>query len=213
MTGIKICGLTRREDVDASVEFGVDALGFILAESPRRVSLEQVADLTRGLPPFISTVAVVVDPEKDMLKRIVASGLFSHIQFHGKEDPALLVGLVLKTIKTFSIATEADLKDIDNYKGTDFFLFDTRIGRSLGGTGKTFNWELLKKIRPEKPFILAGGLGPENVTEAIRICRPSAIDLNSRLEREPGRKDRELIREAVLRVRESDLFILRSETL
>ncbi|HPI97383.1 MAG TPA: phosphoribosylanthranilate isomerase [Synergistales bacterium] len=213
MTGIKICGLTRREDVDASVEFGVDALGFILAESPRRVSLEQVADLTRGLPPFISTVAVVVDPEKDMLKRIVASGLFSHIQFHGKEDPALLVGLVLKTIKTFSIATEADLKDIDNYKGTDYFLFDTRIGRSLGGTGKTFNWELLKKIRPEKPFILAGGLGPENVTEAIRICRPSAIDLNSRLEREPGRKDRELIREAVLRVRESDLFILRSETL
>jgi len=213
LTGIKVCGLTRREDVNAAVEFGVNALGFILAESPRRVSLEQVGELTLGLPPFVSTVAVVVNPEKSMVDRIADSGLFSHIQFHGKEDPAVLLGLDLKTIKTFSIAAEADLHDMEYYQGADYFLFDTRMGRSCGGTGKTFNWDLLKKIRPQKPFILAGGLGPENVTEAIRICRPSAIDLNSRLEREPGKKDRELIREAVLRVRESEFSILRSETL
>ncbi|MBN1334076.1 MAG: phosphoribosylanthranilate isomerase [Synergistales bacterium] len=213
MTGIKVCGLTRREDVNAAVESGINALGFILAESPRRVSLEQVAELTRGLPPFISTVAVVMNPQKRMLERVIASDLFSHIQFHGQEDPAMLLGHKLKTIKTFSIATEADLKDIENYQGADYFLFDTRVGRTSGGTGRTFNWELLKKILPGKPFILAGGLGPDNVTEAIRICRPSAVDLNSRLEREPGKKDRELIREAVLRVHESDFSILRSETL
>ncbi len=212
MTLIKICGMTRRKDVLKAVELGVDGLGFILAESPRRVSLEDVTKLTEGLPPFVSTVAVVVNPNADELAGIVSSGLFTHIQFHGKEDPMMLTGLPIKTIKAFGISSEGDLEEIQNYQGADYFLYDARVGEFSGGTGKTFNWSLVKQVAGIKPFILAGGLGPDNVAKAIRICRPSAVDLNSCLESEPGKKDPELMEQAVNKIRESELNTLKSET-
>ena len=204
--------MTRRKDVLKAVELGVDGLGFILAESPRRVSLEDVAKLTEGLPPFVSTVAVVVNPNADELEGIVSSGLFSHIQFHGQEDPFVLKGLPIKTIKAFGISSKEDLEEIQNYQGADYFLFDTRVGKNSGGTGKRFDWSLLKQVAAEKPFIVAGGLGPENVSEAIRICRPSAVDLNSRLETEPGHKEPKLMEQAVKKIREKDSSLLRNIT-
>ena len=203
MTRIKVCGLTRREDVETALELGVDALGFILAESPRKVSLEQVAALTVGLPPFVSTVAVVKDPTKEELDDMVGSGLFSHIQFHGHEDPALMKGLGVRTIKAFGISGPEDLEEVADYGEADFFLFDARVGKASGGTGQTFDWSLLEQVRVKKPLILAGGLGPENVAEAIRGCRPAAVDLNSRLEISPGVKDPERMREAVRKIRET----------
>ncbi len=203
MTRIKVCGLTRREDVETALELGVDALGFILAESPRKVSLEQVTGLTVGLPPFVSTVAVVKAPTEGELGDIVGSGLFSHIQFHGHEDPALMEGLAVRTIKAFGISGPEDLDEVRVYGGADYFLFDARVGRASGGTGQTFDWSLLERIRIEKPMILAGGLGPENVTEAIRGCRPAAVDLNSRLETAPGVKDPKRMRETVRKIRET----------
>ncbi len=211
MTRIKICGMTRRKDVLKAVELGVDGLGFILAESPRRVSLEDVAKLTEGLPPFVSAVAVLVNPPAEKLAGVVSSGLFTHIQFHGKEDPMMLKGLPIKTIKAFGISSEQDLQEIQNYQGADYFLYDTRVGKSSGGTGKSFDWSLVKQVAGIKTFILAGGLGPDNVAEAIRICRPSAVDLNSCLESEPGKKDPELMRQAVNKIREGELNILRME--
>lgn len=211
MTQIKICGLTRSQDVEAAVNLGVNALGFILVKSPRQVSLECAARLIQDLPPFISTVAVVMDPEEKELTEVVSSGLFSHIQFHGQEDPAMLRELPVKTIKAFGIASARDLENIHIYQGANYFLFDTRIGGSSGGTGKTFDWTLIKNIAGETPFILAGGLGPDNVEKAIRICRPAAVDLNSKIESEPGKKDPELMRQAVIRIRGSELNILRSE--
>lgn len=212
MIRIKICGLTNSRDVKTAAALGVDALGFILTESPRKISLECAARLIENLPPFISRVAVVMNPEQGKLAEILSSGLFSHIQFHGQEDPAMLSGLCVKTIKTFSIATEADLQDMDKYREADYFLLDTRIGKSCGGTGKPFDWALIKKVTGNKQFILAGGLGPENVLQAISICKPIAVDLNSRLESEPGKKDPELMRQAVYRIRKSELNTLRSET-
>lgn len=200
---IKICGLTRRRDVTTAVDLGVDALGFILTESPRQVSLECAARLVEDIPPFVSRVAVVMNPEQERLSEIVSSRLFSHIQFHGQENPTMLIDLPIKTIKTFSVETEADLREIDKYQGADYFLFDTRIRKARGGTGKTFDWTLIKKITGKKPFILAGGLGPENVLQAIRSCNPAAVDLNSRLESEPGKKDPARMRQAVLMVREA----------
>lgn len=202
MTRIKVCGMTRRQDLEVAVALGVDALGFILAKSPRRVSLKRVADLTEGLPPFVSTVAVVVDPAEGELAEIVASGLFSHIQFHGQEDPAMLTGLPMKTIKAVGIASEDDLERVNAYGGADYFLFDARVGKCCGGTGQTFDWSLLRKVGQAKPFILAGGLGPENVAGAVRSCRPAAVDLNSRIESAPGIKDAERMRQAVARIRE-----------
>jgi phosphoribosylanthranilate isomerase len=201
MTRVKVCGLTRREDVETALELGVDALGFILVESPRKVTLEQVAGLTAGIVPFVSTVAVVKDPSEEELKDIVGSGLFSHVQFHGHEDPALMKGLGVRTIKAFGISGPEDLKGIAAYGESDFFLFDARVGAASGGTGRTFDWSLLEGVGIEKPFILAGGLGPENVAEAIRGCRPAAVDLNSRLETAPGVKDPERMGRAVRKIR------------
>lgn len=211
MTRIKICGMTCEEDVDIAVELGVDALGFILARSPRCVTLEKVTAITRGIPPFISTVAVVADPEPEELAKIAASGLFTHIQFHGQEPPGILTGLQPGTIKAFGIASAKDLERINLYWTADYFLFDSRVGETCGGTGKAFDWAILKDKAQEKPFILAGGLGPENVAEAIRACRPAAVDLNSRLESEPGKKDPKRIRQAVIAIREADENISRGE--
>lgn len=205
MTRIKVCGMTRREDVEVAVALGVNALGFILAKSPRRVSLQKVAELTEGLPPFVSTVAVVMNPTKDELIDVVAGGLFSHIQFHGQEDPRMLTGLPVKTVKAFGIAGREDLEQVEAYGMADCFLFDARVGSASGGTGQSFDWSLLKGFVGDKPFILAGGLGPENVAEAIRASRPVAVDLNSRIESEPGKKDPGRMRQAVQRIREADL--------
>jgi Phosphoribosylanthranilate isomerase len=105
MTRVKVCGLTRESDVRAAVSLGADALGFILAPSRRQVTLEQVASLTRGLPPFVSVVGVVADPTGGKLQETVRSRLFDCIQFHGKERPSILAGLPLKTIKAFGISS------------------------------------------------------------------------------------------------------------
>ena len=197
-TKIKICGLTRREDIEISVSLGVDALGFILAESPRQVTLTQARELTVGLPPFIARVAVVVNPDQSRLDEIIASRIFTAIQFHGNEDPATFRDIPLKTIKAISISDQSDLKEVTKYQGqADYLLFDTKVGSQTGGTGKSFDWSLLASKELNQNYILAGGLGPANIKAALARLQPAAVDLNSRLETAPGRKDPELIRETV----------------
>jgi len=207
-TRIKICGLTRRQDVETAIAAGADALGFIMAESVRSVSMGQAAGLIRDLPPFISTVAVVVDPGQETVKAVVGSGLFSHIQFHGHETLDIFEGIPLKKIKVFGISPTEQMPDTVKYDKADYFLFDAKVGNAQGGTGRTLDWNRLRAAKIGKPFILAGGLGPDNVADAIRTCRPSAVDLNSCLESAPGVKDAELIRKAVVEVRRADLSIL-----
>jgi phosphoribosylanthranilate isomerase len=206
MTRVKVCGLTRESDVRAAVSLGVDALGFILAPSRRQVTLEQVATLTRGLPPFVSVVGVVADPTGGKLQETVRSRLFDCIQFHGNEQPSILAGLPLKTIKAFGISSREDLDGTKAYgEAADFFLFDTKTGGISGGTGRTFDWSVLAEARFSRPFILAGGLGPENVREALGQVRPSAVDLNSRIEAAPGIKDHGLMARAILAVKNDNL--------
>ena len=197
-TKIKICGLTRREDIEISVSLGVDALGFILAESPRQVTLTQVRELTASLPPFIARVAVVVNPGQSRLEEIIASRIFTAIQFHGSEDPSIFRDIPIQTIKAISISDQSDLKAVTKYQGqADYLLFDTKVGSQTGGTGQSFNWDLLKTKELNQNYILAGGLGPANIKAALARLQPAAVDLNSRLETAPGRKDPELIRETV----------------
>jgi len=202
---IKVCGLTRREDIDFCCRLGVNALGFILAESPRRVSLRLVEKLITGLPPFTATVAVVVNPSPAEIKDIIASRLFSYIQFHGEEEPGLIKDLPIKTIKAISILNEEDLKRVDDYQGVDYFLFDSRSGIKKGGTGIQFDWDLLKNQVIEKPFILAGGLGPDNIVTALQEIKMAGVDLNSCVEKEPGIKDHRLLRDTVMKIRRMEL--------
>lgn len=199
-TMIKVCGMTRRKDVEFAANIGVDALGFILAESSRQVKLDQVSELTAGLPPFINRVAVVVNPAESELKKITESGIFDYIQFHGSEDPALLKSKKLKSIKAISIEDSRDLKEIKKYQqAADYLLFDTKIGSRTGGTGKSFDWSLIENL--DIPYLLAGGLGADNIKEALKKLSPAAVDINSRVERKPGVKNHRLLKETVEKIR------------
>ncbi len=200
---IKVCGMTRREDIEFAVELGVDALGFILAESPRKVELETVKMLVSDLPPFIDRIAVLVNPESEKIDRIIESGLFNYIQLHGSEDPEMIKKLPLKTIKAISVAGKEDLKKIDIYKeAADYLLFDTKIGRQTGGTGESFDWSLLRESRYKKKYILAGGLGADNIELALKCLNPAAVDINSQVESSPGKKDQQLLKETLEIIKE-----------
>lgn len=202
---IKLCGLTRREDIMLACRLGVNALGFILAPSPRQVSLADVRVLTVDLPPFIQRVAVVVNPDKRELKEIITSGLFDYIQFHGEEEPEVVAGIPLKTIKAFSISSRDDFTLLKKYDAADYFLFDSKSSSKRGGTGLSFDWELLKGLKINKPFILAGGLGPENIGTALKRIKMAGIDLNSKVESSPGVKDPDLLNKVIREIREFQL--------
>ncbi|WP_134058616.1 phosphoribosylanthranilate isomerase [Halanaerobium congolense] len=199
-TMIKLCGMTRGEDVAYAVNTGVDAMGFILAKSPRQVTLEKVKELTDNLPPFIARVAVVVNPELEKVAEIENSGLFDYIQFHGSEEPKMLARTVLKSIKAISIAAQEDLTEVEKYlESADYLLFDTKIGSQSGGTGQSFNWSLIREL--ELPYILAGGLGADNIEEALKQLKPLAVDINSRVEAEPGKKNNHLVKKTVEKIK------------
>ena len=192
--------MTRREDVIFAVNMGVDALGFILAESPRQVNLERVSELAYDLPPFISRIAVVVNPEPAKVTEIEKSGLFDYIQFHGSEEPEMLENTFLKSIKAISISGEKDLVEIKKYKErADYLLFDTKIGSQTGGTGKSFDWSLINEFK--LPYILAGGLGMDNIEKALKKLNPLAVDINSRVENAPGEKNHLLVKKTVEKIK------------
>ncbi|SFL98693.1 phosphoribosylanthranilate isomerase [Halanaerobium salsuginis] len=199
---VKVCGLQRKSDLLYAVKLGVDALGFILADSPRQVSIKKVKKITTGLPPFVIRVAVVVNPSQEKLIEIIESQLFDYIQFHGQEDPDLLRKVPLKTIKAIPVAKSSDLKLVDQYReAADYLLFDTKAGQQTGGTGKTFNWQLLAQQEFEQPFILAGGLGADNIETALQQVKPAAVDINSKIETSPGIKSNRLLEQVITKIR------------
>ncbi|MGB4458078.1 MAG: phosphoribosylanthranilate isomerase [Defluviitoga tunisiensis] len=198
MVRIKVCGITNITDAVNIANLNIHALGFILSESPRKVELSEVAKISKLLPPFVSRVAVVVDITLNELEKIQNSKLFDYIQFHGSEDISLIKKCNLKTIKAIKIENEKSLSDIALYQNfVDYILFDTKIENKIGGTGKAFEWNILKKANITKPYILAGGIGPENVSQAIATLKPAAIDLNSKVEKSPGKKDINLIKQTL----------------
>lgn len=200
-TKIKICGMTNKQDIIAAIKLNVDAIGFILAKSPRKIDLHQAKKLIAELPPFISSVAVVVNPKMNELYNIISSKLFTHIQFHGNESLEIIKDVPLKTIKAISIADKSDLKAINKYKDqVDYLLFDTKTRGKSGGTGKSFDWSLLSKREIDKDFILAGGLGKGNIEQALKNVRPAAVDLNSQIEISPGKKDHILMGKTVNKI-------------
>ena len=205
MVRIKVCGITNITDAVNIANLNIHALGFILSESPRKVELSEVAKISKLLPPFVSRVAVVVDITLNELEEIQNSKLFDYIQFHGSEDISLIKKCNLKTIKAIKIENEKSLSDIALYQNfVDYILFDTKIENKIGGTGKAFEWNILKKVNITKPYILAGGIGPENVSQAIATLKPAAIDLNSKVEKSPGKKDINLIKQTLVIIKNTE---------
>lgn len=199
---IKICGITNEEDGLAAAKFGADALGFVFAPSPRRISVERAREIIKVLPPLVQTVGVFVneDPEK-VLSTAAACGL-DILQFHGDESAIYCSSFDRRVIKAVRLQGRDDLDNLSKYVNVvDALLLDTYVPNKLGGTGITFDWNLAVEARRYGRIILAGGLNPENVAAAISMVKPYAVDASSGLEQSPGAKDHEkmvqFMREAI----------------
>lgn len=190
-TRVKICGITNLEDALAAVRLGADALGFIfVAASPRCITPEAARAIIDRLPPYVTPVAVTVNAPRPELDAIMARSGCQLAQVHGDEPPAYLDALPFPAVKAIAVADAADLAVLPCYPHARAFLLDTKKPGHYGGTGQTFDWGIIHAAPPiPQPIILAGGLTPDNIVEAIRIAHPYAVDVSSGVEREPGRKD------------------------
>ncbi|MFZ5597687.1 MAG: phosphoribosylanthranilate isomerase [Bacillota bacterium] len=197
-TRVKICGICDPESALCSVEAGADALGFVFTESKRRITPGRARDIIRLLPPFVSKVGVFVDQSLEEVSEIADYTGLDTVQLHGCESPEFCKALKLKVIKAVSVGASVDEELLKKYE-VDAYLLDTLVPGTKGGTGKTFDWTLAGGVR-WRPVILAGGLTPDNVLEAIRIARPYAVDVSSGVETN-GKKDFAKIKEFVRRVK------------
>lgn len=187
MVRVKICGLTRLEDALAAVRAGADALGFVFAESPRRVTPDQVRAMVRCLPPLVALVGVFVDAPPALVKEIRSFCGLDLVQLHGREAEETLPCLGQGVIKTVRAAPGSE-PDPQAFPKTTLLL-DTYSNGAQGGSGQTFDWRLAKEAARQREIILAGGLSPDNVVQAIETVKPYAVDVSSGVESEPGRKD------------------------
>lgn len=190
-TRIKFCGITRAEDAAAAVALGVDALGLILVpQSPRCLSLEQAARLRATLPPMVSVVVLLRNPEVAAVRAALRALRPDLLQFHGEESAAFCAGFDWPYLKAVAMQDESrSLAELaQRYAGASGLLLDGHGIGALGGQGRRFDWT---RVRADVglPLLLAGGLAPDNVGEAIAIARPYAVDVSSGIERAPGIKD------------------------
>lgn len=199
---IKICGNTNVDDALDAVEAGVDALGFILvAASPRAISRRRISEIMAVLPHSVLTVGVVANEETSFLKDLLRVCPLRALQFHGQESPEEVLQFKgkVKLIKTIRVLDESSLARIPDYRGVDAVLLDTYHPHLTGGTGTAFDWSLAVKAKAYGiPLILAGGLTPTNVHEAVRQVQPFGVDVVSGVERCAGRKDPKLIRSFIV---------------
>lgn len=199
---IKICGMTREVDALYAAALGVDALGFIFSESPRKVEPEIVRRIILSLPPFVSAVGVFVDAELDLVKRIATVCSLDWVQLHGKESPTYCTNLGLRVLKAIRVKDRDSIQTMEHYKGfVDGFVLDTYVKGEKGGTGKTFDWALAQEAKKHGPVILAGGLTPDDVGDAVKRVTPYGVDVSSGVETAPGIKDHDKMRRFVERIR------------
>jgi phosphoribosylanthranilate isomerase len=199
----KICGLTDAAAVEAAVTHGADMLGFVFyPPSPRNLGAEQAENLLHDVPSGIDRVGLFVDPETDFLDRILAKARLDLLQLHGDETPercrAVSIYFGLPIIKAIKVSTRADLKAAKDYEDVvDWLMFDARPpadGALPGGNGQPFDWTILKGADFKRPWLLAGGLTPDNLSQAVQQSGATAVDVSSGVESAPGQKDPAKIR-------------------
>jgi phosphoribosylanthranilate isomerase len=194
---VKICGITSPEDGRLAAEAGADAVGFVFwPGSPRRVDLATASRIAAALPPFVLRVGVFVDASRDELVRAAEEVGLDLLQLHGNEPPESVLGLPRRALKALRVGGESILAEALRYEGLAAGLvLDTKDAALPGGTGRRFDWGMARGVRERVKFLmLAGGLHPGNVTEAIRTVRPDAVDVSSGVESSPGRKDPSKVR-------------------
>ncbi len=189
MVKVKICGITRLEDALLAIKLGADALGFnFYRQSPRYISPSEAKEIINELPKKVIKVGVFVNEEAEIVKSVKSSCSLDYLQFHGKENPIYCQEFSGQYYKAFRVSELWDIDEIKIYP-EECFLLDTYEEDLPGGTGKKFNWDIARHASQYGKVILAGGLTPENVTEAIQYARPFAVDVASGVESEPGVKD------------------------
>lgn len=201
MTQIKICGITNLKDALLACEYGADAVGFVFAKSPRRISVKAAASICSRLPCSVSSVGVFVDQSADIINNAVKKCGLDYVQLHGDESPAFCKKIKAPVIKSFRVKGAVALAEIKKYK-VAAILLDSFSPASHGGTGKTFDWKAA--VRAKKagiPLILSGGLNAGNLASAIKKVRPRAVDVSSGVEVRPGKKSAVKMKKAIAIVR------------
>jgi phosphoribosylanthranilate isomerase len=199
---IKICGITRLEDALSAARFGADAVGFVFAESPRRLTPERARAIARELPDSLAKVGVFVDSPPDEVLRIATYCDLDLVQLHGAEDAAYCATLGDRAIKALRVADRSDLLRARDYP-CRAVLLDGYNGRG-GDDGPRVDWRMLRVIKTGSPVIIAGGLDPDNVAGAVRETLPYGVDVSSGVERSPGVKDPVLMYKFIERARKAD---------
>lgn len=207
--GVKICGITTLADALVAIHCGADALGFVLFPGSKRfVDPRTASDWMINLPPEVAKIAVMVNPALEDLLRIAGLPFIDAVQLHGHESPEFCRQVAekgIRFVKAIPVGGSAPLGEIPNFF-TDTVLLDSSSRRGFGGTGETFHWATGRRFVEEHPnlkVMVAGGLTPDNVAEAVRTMRPFAVDVTTGVELTPGRKEASRIRDFIGAVREA----------
>lgn len=200
-TRVKICGITRIQDAEACANAGADAIGLVFyPPSPRLVSIEMATEIVNRLPAFVTTVGLFVNADKQEVNEVLTKVKLDCIQFHGDEDVGYCEQFNRPYIKAIRMAQDTDVEVLaDEYASARALLLDTYVENVAGGTGKTFNWDRVPQ-NCRKPIILAGGLTPDNVVEAIKTAKPYAVDVSGGVEQAKGIKDAAKIKKFIKEV-------------
>lgn len=200
---IKICGLTRAEDVQAAVAAGADAVGLVFTASPRRISIETAIRLSNYVPKGILRVGLFLDQDRSEIDRVINSVALDVLQFHGSETEQECSVFGMPWLKAVAMENAESIEQAESdYPGAMGLLLDSHLAGERGGSGKSFDWSLSRPVA--KPVWLAGGLNAANVGQAIRVVRPFAVDVSSGVESAPGIKETSRILEFIKAVREVD---------
>ena len=204
-TRVKICGITRYNDATAAINEGADALGFVFYEpSPRYISVEEAALIFNKIPPFINTVGLFVNADYDFVLNASNALNINLLQFHGDEDEAYCSSFGKPYIKAIRIQETTNLLDVSRqFHSASGLLIDAFDKDKFGGTGETFDWSLLQ-TPCDLPVILAGGLTPDNISDAIKQTHPYAVDVSSGVEESKGVKSHPLIKQFMKEVKCAD---------
>lgn len=205
MTRIKCCGMTRIDDALLAAQLGADAIGVVLtARSKRRVSIEQGAAIVAAMPPFVTTVALFMDDDAAFVREAVAAIRPDLLQFHGVETDEWCGQFGHRYLKAMAMGEgAAALPALRRYPGAAGLLLDGHGLGEAGGSGKAFDWSLMPRDLSQ-PLVLAGGLVPANVADAVRIARPWGVDVASGIESSPGIKDPRKLADFIRAVRDVD---------
>ena len=201
MIKIKICGITNLDDALAAAGAGADALGFnFYKKSPRYIEPEKAAEIISQLPPLIMPVGVFVNEREEKIREIQALTCMQAVQLHGDESPEFCQRFGNRVIKAFQVKDKENLKHMAHYR-VGAFLLDSYHDSLRGGTGVTFDWHLAVVAKTFGRVILAGGLTPENVAEAVKLVQPYGVDVAGGVEKEKGIKDHAKLKKFITEVR------------